>query len=151
RARRERAPQPPPAARLPLHGRRQLRHLDPVRVLVAGAAGMLGLDVLRAGERAGHELVGLARPELDVADEASVRAAGERVRPDAIVNCAAWTDVDGAESHAAEAAAVNAAGPGHLARAAAAAGAPLLHVSTDYVFDGTAPHDRAGRPRAYVE
>ncbi len=60
-AQRHGAPRRSPAARVPLHGRRQLRHLDPVRLLVAGAAGMLGLDVLRAGERAGHELVGLTR------------------------------------------------------------------------------------------
>jgi dTDP-4-dehydrorhamnose reductase len=120
-------------------------------VLVAGAAGMLGLDVLRAGERARYDLVGLARPELDIADESSVRAAVERVRPEAIVNCAAWTDVDGAESSPDAARAVNAVGAGNLARAAAAAGARLLHVSTDYVFDGEAPLGRDGRPRGYLE
>jgi dTDP-4-dehydrorhamnose reductase len=122
-----------------------------VRLLVAGAAGMLGLDVLRAASRAGHELVGLARPELDVADGAAVEEAFARVRPDAALNCAAWTDVDGAESHREQARAVNADGAGHLARAAATAGVPLVHVSTDYVFDGIAPLDAAGRPRAYVE
>ena len=122
-----------------------------MRVLVAGAAGMLGLDVLRAGERAGHELIGLARPELDITNEASVTAAIERARPEAIVNCAAWTDVDGAESSPEAARAVNADGAGNLARAAAAAGARLLHVSTDYVFDGEAPLGRDGRPRPYLE
>jgi dTDP-4-dehydrorhamnose reductase len=122
-----------------------------VRILVAGAAGMLGLDVLRAGGRAGHELIGLTRPELDVADGASVRAAVQRARPEAIVNCAAWTDVDGAEASPEQAAAVNADGAGHLAQAAADAGARLLHVSTDYVFDGVAPRTRDGAARAYVE
>jgi len=122
-----------------------------VRLLVAGAAGMLGLDVLRAASRAGHELVGLARPELDIADGAAVEGAFARVRPDAALNCAAWTDVDGAESHRQQAYAVNADGAGNLARAAAAAGVPLVHVSTDYVFDGIAPLDAAGRPRAYIE
>jgi dTDP-4-dehydrorhamnose reductase len=112
---------------------------------------MLGLDVLRAGRLAGHELVGLARPELDVADEEAVRAAFERVRPEAALNCAAWTDVDGAESHPQSAYAVNHEGARNLARAAAAAGARLVHVSTDYVFDGVAPLDRSGRPRAFVE
>ena len=107
-----------------------------MRVLVTGAAGMLGLDVRRAGERAGHELVGLARSELDVTDVTAVGGVFARVRPDAVLNCAAWTDVDGAESNREQAHAVNADGAGNLARAAAAAGVPLLHVSTDYVFDG---------------
>jgi len=67
------------------------------------------------------------------------------------INCAAWTDVDGAETHRERALAVNAAGAGNLARAAADAGVPLVHVSTDYVFDGEAPHDASGSPRAYLE
>jgi dTDP-4-dehydrorhamnose reductase len=112
---------------------------------------MLGSDVLRAGERAGYELVGLARPELDVTDAAAVQEAFERARPDAALNCAAWTDVDGAETHREQAHAVNADGAGNLARAAAAAGVALVHVSTDYVFDGEAPLDRTGAPRAYLE
>jgi dTDP-4-dehydrorhamnose reductase len=112
---------------------------------------MLGSDVLRAGERAGYELVGLARPELDVTDAAAVREAFERVRPGAALNCAAWTDVDGAETHREQAHAVNADGAGNFARAAAAAGVALVHLSTDYVFDGEAPLDRTGAPRAYLE
>ncbi len=122
-----------------------------MRVLVAGAAGMLGLDVLRAGERAGHELVGVDLPELDITDATVVQAALERVAPDAILNCAAWTDVDGAETHVEQAHAVNADGAGNLARAAARVGVPLVHVSTDYVFSGEACVDAAGAPRAYVE
>jgi dTDP-4-dehydrorhamnose reductase len=122
-----------------------------VRLLVTGAAGMLGRDVMRAGERAGHELVGLPRAELDISDVAAVEGAFGSIRPDAVVNCAAWTDVDGAESHPAEALAVNGAGAGNLALAAAAAGAALVHVSTDYVFTGDAPLDAAGAPRAYRE
>jgi dTDP-4-dehydrorhamnose reductase len=112
---------------------------------------MLGLDVLRAGERAGHELVGLTRSELDVTDPDGVRGALERVAPDAVLNCAAWTDVDGAQSHPGQAHAVNAAGAGNLADASARSGIRLLHVSTDYVFDGSPPLDPEGRPRAYVE
>lgn len=112
---------------------------------------MLGLDVLRAGERAGHELIGMAHAELDVSDERSVQDAFARARPEAVLNCAAWTDVDGAESHHGEAFAVNARGAGNVASAAAQAGAPLVHVSTDYVFGGDAPLDSGGRPRAYVE
>jgi dTDP-4-dehydrorhamnose reductase len=122
-----------------------------VRLLVVGAAGMLGLDVLRAGERAGHELIGLDLPEIELTDPASVESAVERSRPEAVVNCAAWTDVDGAETHAEQARAVNADGAGTLARVAAAAGAPMLHLSTDYVFGGRPPLDAAGEPRAYVE
>jgi dTDP-4-dehydrorhamnose reductase len=112
---------------------------------------MLGLDVLRAGQRAGHELVGVTRAELDICDAAEVEAALARVHPDGVLNCAAWTDVDGAESHREQAYAVNADGAGNLARAASADGVPLVHVSTDYVFDGEAPRGRDGAPRAYLE
>jgi dTDP-4-dehydrorhamnose reductase len=122
-----------------------------MRLLVSGATGMLGAAVMRAGDRSGHSLVGLARAQLDVTDAAAVRAAFERVAPDAAINCAAWTDVDGAERQREQARLVNADGAGNLARAAAAAGAALVHVSTDYVFPGTAPLDAAGRPRPYVE
>jgi dTDP-4-dehydrorhamnose reductase len=122
-----------------------------VRLLVAGAAGMLGLDVLRAGERAGHDVIGMTRPELDVTDPASVRDALARARPDGVLNCAAWTDVDGAESHPREAHAVNGAGAANLATAAAELGVTLLHVSSDYVFDGRAPLDAGGAPRPYRE
>ncbi len=114
---------------------------------------MLGRDVLRAGERAGAEIVPLSRAELDITDETAIAGLLERERGglDGIINCAAWTDVDGAESDPGGARAVNATGPGILARAAAAAGVALLHVSTDYVFDGVAPTDSTGRPRPYLE
>lgn len=112
---------------------------------------MLGLDVLRAGERAGYELIGMDLPEIDITDSASVESVLERVTPDAVLNCAAWTDVDGAESKREQAHAVNADGAGTLARGAASAGVSLVHISTDYVFDGKAPLDSAGAPRAYVE
>jgi len=118
---------------------------------VTGAAGMLGRDVMRAGERAGYELVGLDRAELDISEASAVESALDRVAPDALVNCAAWTDVDGAESHAEEAHMVNADGAGNLARAAAAAQVKLVHVSTDYVFTGDALLDDSGAPRPYVE
>src|SRR5262249_42126477 len=90
-------------------------------------------------------------PELDIVDESAVDAFFERERPEASINCAAWTDVDGAEEKREPAHAVNAGGAGNLARAAARIGAPLLHLSTDYVFDGVAPLDADGRPRPYVE
>jgi dTDP-4-dehydrorhamnose reductase len=127
-----------------------------VRLLVTGAAGMLGHDVMRAGARAGHELVPVDLPELDIADESAVHALLARMHEepgslDAIVNCAAWTDVDGAESKREAAHAVNALGAGVLAREAARLDVPMLHVSTDYVFDGVAPLDAQGRARPYVE
>ncbi|MFI6427329.1 dTDP-4-dehydrorhamnose reductase [Promicromonospora sp. NPDC050880] len=120
------------------------------RWLVVGAAGMLGQDVLTAATRAGHEVSGAGRAELDVTDAVAVRAAVAGY--DVVVNCAAWTAVDAAEEHEAEAFAVNATAAAHLARAAAAAGARLVHVSTDYVFDGVAtepyPEDAPVVPRS---
>jgi dTDP-4-dehydrorhamnose reductase len=107
-----------------------------MRLLVTGAAGMLGTDVVAAA--AGHEVIALARAELDVTDAAAVDAAVADARPDAIVHCAAWTDVDGAEASEEAATAVNGAGAGHVAAAAAQAGAHVVHVSSDYVFDGRA-------------
>jgi dTDP-4-dehydrorhamnose reductase len=117
---------------------------------------MLGHDIARAAERSEDELVLAARAELDITDTAAVettlaRLQGELGGLDGIVNCAAWTDVDGAESAQELAYAVNADGAGVLARSAAQAGVPLLHVSTDYVFDGAAPLGADRRPRPYVE
>jgi dTDP-4-dehydrorhamnose reductase len=127
-----------------------------VRLLVTGAAGMLGHDVQRAGERSGHELVLVDLPEVDITDPPAVDALLDRLSVEpgglgAVVNCAAWTDVDGAEAKREQAHAVNADGAGILARSAARIGLPLLHISTDYVFDGVAPLDPDGRERPYVE
>ena len=105
-----------------------------MRLLVTGAAGMLGRDVVAAAEGAGHDVTGLARRDLDIADPDAVRAAVRAARPDAVVNCAAWTDVDGAEEHEAEATLINASGAAHVAALAPY----VVHVSSDYVFDGTA-------------
>jgi dTDP-4-dehydrorhamnose reductase len=107
-----------------------------MRLLVTGAAGMLGHDVTTAAARAGHDVTPLSRRELDVCDPAGVAAAVAVARPDAIVNCAAWTDVDGAEADERRATAVNGAGAANVA--AAAGGAFVVQVSTDYVFDGEA-------------
>lgn len=107
-----------------------------MRILITGAAGMLGHDVRRAAEAAGHEAVALPRAQLDVADPGSVSAAIAAAAPDAVINCAAWTDVDGAEARFDDALAVNGPGAGNVARAAVAAGAWMVHVSSDYVFDG---------------
>jgi dTDP-4-dehydrorhamnose reductase len=107
-----------------------------MRLLVTGAAGMLGTDVVAAA--AAHDVVALARADLDITDADAVRAAVRDTKPDAIINCAAWTDVDGAEAHEAAATAINGDGAGHLAAAASEAGAHIVHVSTDYVFGGDA-------------
>ncbi len=106
-------------------------------MLVTGAGGMLGRDVVRVAEAAGHDVVGLPRAELDVTDASAVRRAVADASPGAVVNCAAWTDVDGAEADEAEATRVNGNGAGHVAAAATGAGAGVVHVSSDYVFDGT--------------
>jgi dTDP-4-dehydrorhamnose reductase len=118
-----------------------------MRLLVTGAAGMLGRDVVAAA--GDHEVVALARADLDIADADAVHAAIRDARPDAVINCAAWTDVDGAEVDEAAAVAVNGTGAGNVAVAAAADGVHVVHVSTDYVFDGDADEPYAeGAPTA---
>jgi dTDP-4-dehydrorhamnose reductase len=107
-------------------------------ILVTGTGGQLGRALC---ETLGDRAVGLPRSRLDITDAARVRAVVEDLRPFAIVNAAAFTDVDRAESEPDEAAAVNASGAAHVAAAAALTGAFLVHVSTDAVFDG-----RLGRP-----
>ena len=97
---------------------------------------MLGQDLTAAAEAAGHEAIGWDLPETDITDAGAVRAGVRDLRPDAIVNCAAWTDVDGAEAQEARATEINAAGAGHVAAAAAEHGALIVQLSTDYVFDG---------------
>jgi dTDP-4-dehydrorhamnose reductase len=119
---------------------------------VTGAAGMLGFDVLRVAGAGGHELVAVDVEELDITNPSAVEDAFAGVKPQAVINCAAWTDVDGAESHVEEARKVNAEGPRNLAMACAWEKVPLVHVSTDYVFSGEAFVDAStGASRAYVE
>ena len=108
-----------------------------MRILITGAAGMLGRAVAAAAKRLGHDVVALTRAELNITDSDNVRRVLSAAEPEAVVNCAAWTDVDGAELSEARALRVNGDGAGHVARAAADVGARVVHVSTDYVFDGT--------------
>ena len=108
------------------------------RWLVTGAAGMLGRDLTALLAARDEEFTALARLDLDLTDADAVAAAVSSVKPDVVVNCAAWTAVDAAEEHEEQALAVNGRGPGNLAAACAAAGAVLVHPSTDYVFDGQA-------------
>lgn len=103
-----------------------------------GTPGQLGGDIVDEGVRQGHEMVGLTQWECDITDAVAVEKAIGDVRPDAVINGAAWTQVDAAEDHEAAAEAVNATGAGHVAAACAAAGIRCCHVSTDYVFDGSA-------------
>ncbi|MGH2857653.1 MAG: dTDP-4-dehydrorhamnose reductase [Solirubrobacteraceae bacterium] len=107
-----------------------------MRILITGAGGMLGLDVSRAAHDAGHEAISLAHGALDIRDATAVASAVAQAAPDVLINCAAWTDVDGAEAAFERALEVNGAGAGHVAAAGAAAGAFVVHVSSDYVFDG---------------
>ncbi len=106
----------------------------PRRLLVTGAGGMLGRDLVDAAAAGGWEVLGLTRSMLDVTDAGACRDAVAGV--DAVLNAAAWTDVDGAEAHETDAHAINAIGAQHLAAAARAAGAVLVQYSTDYVFSG---------------
>ncbi len=108
-----------------------------MRVLIAGAGGMLAREVIDACGRAGHEVVALGHDRLDITDPASIDAALTSNRPDAVINCAAWSDVDGAEDDERGAGAVNDTGAALLAAGAARVGASVLYPSSDYVFDGS--------------
>jgi dTDP-4-dehydrorhamnose reductase len=120
-----------------------------MRVVVFGAGGQLGRELTALGGGR-HDIVGLTRAECDIATDGAAAEALRRHRPDAAVNCAAWTRVDAAETQPDEAFRVNAAGPRLLAGACRDAGVLLCHISSDYVFDGTAtspiPEDAATNP-----
>ncbi|HEX8122403.1 MAG TPA: dTDP-4-dehydrorhamnose reductase [Solirubrobacteraceae bacterium] len=105
-----------------------------MHLLVTGAKGMLGHRVARVAQARGHEVTTTDLPELDVTDDAAVRAFVGRTAPDAIVNCAAYTDVDACETNEELATRVNGEAAGNVARC----GVPVVHVSTDYVFAGDA-------------
>jgi dTDP-4-dehydrorhamnose reductase len=109
---------------------------DRTTVLVIGCRGQVGRELMEAQPPGGVSPVGLGHGDLDVTDRDAVRRVIDRYRPVLIVNAAAYTAVDRAESEPEAAFAVNADGPAHLAEAAAAAGIALVHLSTDYVFDG---------------
>lgn len=115
-----------------------------LRIAVTGKSGQVVTALIERGTTAGHEVIALGRPELDLADPASVASALEAVAPDVIVSAAAYTAVDKSEAETDLAHAVNGAGAGAVARAARTLGVPVVHISTDYVFDG-----RLDRP--YVE
>ncbi|MFC5833669.1 dTDP-4-dehydrorhamnose reductase [Nonomuraea insulae] len=107
-----------------------------MRWLITGAGGMLAADVLDRTALTGQPVLALGRGELDVRDRRAVHDFVSAYRPRAVVNCAAWTAVDDAEAHEADALAINGDAVRWLAEACDRVGARLVHVSTDYVFDG---------------
>ena len=113
-------------------------------ILLFGANGQLGQEMVRASPARGMSLVALSHAEADIADANAVREANARHKPALVVNAAAYTKVDLAETDVEAARRGNDIGPALLGEACAATGIPLVHVSTDYVFDGT-------KPTAYVE
>ena len=120
--------------------------------LVTGAAGMLGRDTVGELLKRGENVVGLAHAALDITDPGDVRRVFAEHEPDLVVNCAAYTAVDDAETDEGTALRINGVGPRLLAQACAEHGARLIHVSTDYVFDGEArdtpyPEDHTPAPR----
>ena len=108
-----------------------------MRILVTGAGGQLGVELVEAARRFGHDVHGFARESLDVTDAGAVTIAFETVRPDVVVHAAAWTAVDACEADPGRAFLVNARGTRNVVDAARAVGAHVVYVSTDYVFDGT--------------
>ncbi len=125
---------------------------EPCRVLITGAAGQLGKAILATLDAdlgsAGWEVHPTNRDTLDVSDGGAVQDHVLKVEPNIVVNLAAYTDVDGAEADFDQAHAVNGLGPANLRRAADGVGARLIHVSTDYVFDGlaAAPYSERAAP-----
>ncbi len=107
-----------------------------MRILVTGASGQLGGELTALGPHSEHAITGVTSSECDIRDAAAVAATVARVRPQVVINCAAWTRVDDAESQREAAFAVNEDGAANLARACGGAGAMLCHISTDYVFGG---------------
>ena len=116
-----------------------------MKIVIIGAGGQLGSDCGRL-LAANHQVISCDLPQVDIGNPASVADLFEQTRPEVIINCAAYTAVDACESNQELSWRINAEGPGHLAREAARHRARLIHVSTDYVFDGTRP-----APQPYFE
>lgn len=108
-----------------------------MRIVVTGAGGQLGVELVEAGRAQGHDVVGVTREQLDVVDANAVSDTFRTLRPDVAVHAAAWTAVDACEGDPERAFLVNARGTRHVVDAAREVGARVVYVSTDYVFDGT--------------
>jgi dTDP-4-dehydrorhamnose reductase len=119
-----------------------------VRALITGAGGQLGIDVARCCTDAGDDVVAVGHRDLDVTDRDQVHGALSMVRPDVVVNCAAWTAVDDCESDPQRALTNNGLAVRWLAEGCDRAGARLVQISTDYVFDGSLdrPYVESDRP-----
>ena len=120
-----------------------------MRIAVVGSEGQLGAAVVHETVRAGgHEVIAFTHSMLDITKDDQVRTVIARAKPDAVVNCAAYNDVDGAEDHAVQALNINTFAVRALARAAAECGAALVHFGTDFVFDGKSsqPYTEADTP-----
>jgi dTDP-4-dehydrorhamnose reductase len=104
--------------------------------LITGGSGQLGIAVAQELEKRGTAFDAWSSKDLDITQSSTVGEAIEKLCPTVIINCAAWTDVDGAESHEIDASRVNRDGPEHLALAAKLSNSKLIHISTDYVFSG---------------
>lgn len=115
-----------------------------MRIAVTGRNGQVATALIERAASAGHTVIAVGRPDLDLAEDGDATAVFAAVKPDVIVSAAAHTAVDKAESEADLAFAINGRGAGRVAKAAAALGVPVIHLSTDYVFDGS-------KPTAWVE
>lgn len=127
-----------------------------MKVAITGAGGMTGSELVRQAIDRGWDVVALGRSDLDITDADAVEGVIGHARPDVIINAAAYTAVDAAEMDAESAMAVNAAGAQNIARTAKVNGAQILHISTDYVFDGEStrpylPDDRPAPINVYGE
>ncbi len=107
-----------------------------MKVLVTGVKGQLGFDVVNELDKRGHEAVGVDIDEMDITDKISVSSVMQKVKPDAVVHCAAWTAVDAAEDNEEKVRLVNAAGTDNIAKECKKLNCKLMYISTDYVFDG---------------
>jgi dTDP-4-dehydrorhamnose reductase len=119
-----------------------------MKILVVGSRGMLGTDVVSEFQSRGHQVITPSLEELDIADPTSVAGATQSLNANWCINCSGYTAVDLAESEEQLAAEINALGPGYLARACGMAGTKLVHISTDFVFDGSSktPYTEDDRP-----
>lgn len=111
-----------------------------MNILVTGGSGLLGRDVVRELQKRGHKVTAPSSRKMDIIREASVRKIFAEIKPEAVIHCAAWTDVEGAEDAPEICRAVNVLGTENVARQCAKRAIPLMYISTDYVFSGKGDH-----------